>query len=284
MPQIPRLWCADCGSAMHQSKGSLPQGKARCHPCRQAQPANGQRLREHVCSGCGVVFLGARRSGKPFCTIQCANLHHNLARRVRDASDRRVKRFQREMAAPGLSRRDRDKLLALWRSQSRACAYCPNKATTIDHVLPLVRGGTNFEGNLVPCCKSCNSSKAGWTVIEWRTGRRLSAMTAPLRWKVAPAKTPRALVAVQQELRLCPVCMSLHERPVYCSLRCCRVANERRKTERNRKPARTACPQGHPYTEDNRRIRVRVRGGVERVETECRACNREHKARRTRAA
>ena len=45
-----------------------------------------------------------------------------------------------------------------------ACAYCGVKAQTWDHVYATVRD-THFSGfghrlgNLLPCCKSCNSSK-----------------------------------------------------------------------------------------------------------------------------
>ena len=84
----------------------------------------------------------------------------------------------------------RHTLLAKWKRQRKSCAYCDELATTIDHVLPLIRGGNNYEGNLAPCCRLCNSSKAGLMVIEWRTGKRLPRMGSALAWKkkVRPAK------------------------------------------------------------------------------------------------
>lgn len=39
------------------------------------------------------------------------------------------------------------------------CAYCGKPATTVDHVVPLERGGSNWPANLRPACRSCNSSK-----------------------------------------------------------------------------------------------------------------------------
>lgn len=45
------------------------------------------------------------------------------------------------------------------------CHYCNEKLeykknrTTIDHVTPLARGGTNGKYNLVWCCKTCNRDK-----------------------------------------------------------------------------------------------------------------------------
>lgn len=39
------------------------------------------------------------------------------------------------------------------------CFYCPEPATTKDHIVPLSRGGKNTLSNKVPCCKLCNSTK-----------------------------------------------------------------------------------------------------------------------------
>lgn len=39
------------------------------------------------------------------------------------------------------------------------CAYCPNAATTIDHLVAVSNGGESSRGNLVPACVSCNSKK-----------------------------------------------------------------------------------------------------------------------------
>ena len=40
------------------------------------------------------------------------------------------------------------------------CAYCGQEnSTTVDHVLPVARGGDDSESNLVCACVSCNTSK-----------------------------------------------------------------------------------------------------------------------------
>lgn len=39
------------------------------------------------------------------------------------------------------------------------CAYCGDKADTIDHVIPVSRGGGSGRGNLLPACALCNTRK-----------------------------------------------------------------------------------------------------------------------------
>lgn len=55
------------------------------------------------------------------------------------------------------------------------CWYCRAKLTpkTVqkEHRIPLARGGTNWPSNLVPACRTCNSSKGAMTPMEfWRSG------------------------------------------------------------------------------------------------------------------
>ena len=49
------------------------------------------------------------------------------------------------------------------------CIYCKSDldsaTVTFDHVMPVVKGGTDDPDNLVVCCKSCNSKKGTSTVI-----------------------------------------------------------------------------------------------------------------------
>lgn len=43
------------------------------------------------------------------------------------------------------------------------CHWCgktvPPAELTMDHVIPLARGGRTTKGNVVPCCKNCNTRK-----------------------------------------------------------------------------------------------------------------------------
>jgi len=51
------------------------------------------------------------------------------------------------------------------------CYYCQNRFKptdlTMDHLVPIIRGGRSLKGNLVPCCKECNNKKKHWLAFEW---------------------------------------------------------------------------------------------------------------------
>lgn len=50
------------------------------------------------------------------------------------------------------------------------CHYCGKKFSreelTMDHVVPVVRGGKSTKGNVVVCCKECNNKKKYLTPVE----------------------------------------------------------------------------------------------------------------------
>lgn len=54
---------------------------------------------------------------------------------------------------------------------SGICHYCQNlfppKELTMDHVIPIARGGRSEKFNLVPCCKACNTKKRQMLPAEW---------------------------------------------------------------------------------------------------------------------
>jgi 5-methylcytosine-specific restriction enzyme A len=78
----------------------------------------------------------------------------------------------------GHIRREKDKARSLrqtawWmrKIQSGVCHYCHCEVgrnhLTMDHVVPLSRGGKSTKGNIVPACKGCNNKKKYLLPIEW---------------------------------------------------------------------------------------------------------------------
>jgi len=74
-------------------------------------------------------------------------------------------------------KREREKARELrktdwWRAKIAAgvCHYCGKNVgadnLTLDHVIPVARGGRSSRGNCVPCCKDCNNKKKAMTPAE----------------------------------------------------------------------------------------------------------------------
>jgi HNH endonuclease len=108
--------------------------------------------------------------------------YHEQIRRAQN--NRRA--WKLEAPGEGISGRSWHRLLI--RHDGR-CAYCKQpppdgERLTMEHVVPLSRGGSHSEGNILPACGTCNTTKNDKLLIEWRAGRRISrkrrASTSPL--------------------------------------------------------------------------------------------------------
>ena len=57
------------------------------------------------------------------------------------------------------------------KTASGKCYYCQQtvsfKELTMDHLVPLTRGGRSTRDNLVPSCKACNNLKKNMLPLEW---------------------------------------------------------------------------------------------------------------------
>ncbi|MBI1737150.1 MAG: HNH endonuclease [Candidatus Rokubacteria bacterium] len=79
---------------------------------------------------------------------------------------------------PDVLRRERAKARELRQSQwwkrriaDGVCYYCRRTvgaaALTMDHIVPLGRGGRSVRGNVVGACKDCNTRKKSLVPAEW---------------------------------------------------------------------------------------------------------------------
>ena len=238
------LTCNRCGKEMCRVARSRPQGEARCQDCRRAESLpTGPRAstakrnaQSFVCIMCGADFPWTQNSRHKFCSNKCVGAY----RRAQHIASNPVSlkpyfvRRERESRSPGLSAWQRRALLKVWVRQGRRCTYCSKPANSVDHVVPLMRGGTNHEGNLTPACKSCNSAKGARTVMEWRTGK-VAADTSAATWtrkiprRSGPVPKPKTMVAVAMQFDECALCHGLYVRNTtrqrYCSPECSTEAN-----------------------------------------------------------
>jgi 5-methylcytosine-specific restriction endonuclease McrA len=79
---------------------------------------------------------------------------------------------------PDVLRRERARARALraspwWKRRCAAgiCFYCRMnvgaRALTMDHIVPIGRGGRSVRANVVPACKACNTRKRSLVPVEW---------------------------------------------------------------------------------------------------------------------
>ncbi len=61
-----------------------------------------------------------------------------------------------------------------WRKKcvQGVCYYCnnhfPPDELTMDHIIPLAKGGKSIKSNLVAACKACNTKKKYFLPFEWK--------------------------------------------------------------------------------------------------------------------
>lgn len=82
---------------------------------------------------------------------------------------REQKRRAREANAAGHC--TPEQLQARFDYHGNRCVYCGSEENlTLEHMVPLSKGGTNWPANLAPACESCNCSKgARKTFVEFRS-------------------------------------------------------------------------------------------------------------------
>jgi len=106
-------------------------------------------------------------------------LHGKLSvkfRKVR-GSETRLNQFIIEVSEEEI-RREKEKGRQLrktrwWKNRvgRGICHYCGGTFSpselTMDHLVPIIRGGKSTQGNVVPACKECNSKKGYLLPLEW---------------------------------------------------------------------------------------------------------------------
>ncbi len=144
-----------------------------------------------ICPSCDKPLPSTKRSHAVYCDRACKAVASEKRRPTRDHAARYIKERDRRltyatdperMCAAASRRRalkrkaerlqfsknDWQRLVDRYRG---CCAYCGKETQlTMDHVVPLSRGGRHSVGNIIPACFRCNSSKNARFITEWRCG------------------------------------------------------------------------------------------------------------------
>ena len=82
-----------------------------------------------------------------------------------EVSEQEIKREREKARELRASRWWKDRLA------KGVCHWCggtfPPDELSMDHIVPVIRGGKSTRGNVVPACKECNNKKKHLLPIEW---------------------------------------------------------------------------------------------------------------------
>ena len=161
MPRRKDLACDTCGELGWRGPGTRPPGEYRCQPCRKTRPVDGRTT--YACAHCGAEFR-SYKAERRFCSRAC----HGLAQTAAG------------MGKPAQSSAKRERLRSAWKEQvsleqlaerdAATCYLCGGHVDmalsglapmgpTIDHVVPLSRGGEHSYANTALAHRACNTRK-----------------------------------------------------------------------------------------------------------------------------
>jgi hypothetical protein len=165
-------WCRECYQTWYRTRRGIVELHRSCDWCNStftttdkrkmfcARACKDRAKKEAVkqaleaskpvrsCRHCGVSMPQAMRADAAYCSESCNTAAHSQTRKA-----------SRKIGARQL-RIDRAYIIERDGGRCHLCgAYPEGRALTIDHVMPLARGGTHTSENLRVACLSCNCSK-----------------------------------------------------------------------------------------------------------------------------
>lgn len=155
---VSRYLCENCYAKIKRS-GELEKFPRRnqskvseCHPDRK-------HFADGLCNACykRIRYMDSEKRDR--------RRHLDRKRRsyIYSAYKRELRNFLAENPDSVPTKEQIDNLIV-----GKTCVYCNKRnAETVDHVIPLCRGGTYTLDNLVGACRLCNSSKGSKLISEW---------------------------------------------------------------------------------------------------------------------
>lgn len=154
--------------------GHVSIRKVKNHRCVECQRIASARHR-----GRGLVKESTKAAGRfRACAWAKANPRRHAERGAKWRAENPVamrailqRRRSREANAEGSH--TADDIRRIFSDQCGRCVGCSEQmgilSMTIDHIIPLSRGGSNYTENIQLLCRPCNSSKGTRTMAEWIT-------------------------------------------------------------------------------------------------------------------
>jgi 5-methylcytosine-specific restriction endonuclease McrA len=110
--------------------------------------------------------------------IAAERAHLEALEAMRRASGATKRARRRSAPGSGITRNHWAEIMA---DSLGICAYCgERRPLSLDHVDPLVRGGSHDPENAVAACKPCNSSKGATPLVLWLARGASKRATSPI--------------------------------------------------------------------------------------------------------
>ena len=180
----PNVNCAYCGKAFHVKPCAIKRGRGKF--CSEVCRRNAGSV-VMACEVCGKEFPfkashAAKGEGR-YCSMKCRTIGYdrrgilkgvNAPRYIDGMSqtleyDRMKSHNRRVLKMGNGGKYTIQEWVELCNKYGNKCLSCGRSDVllTVDHVIPVVLGGSNDISNLQPLCKSCNSKK-NKRVIDYR--------------------------------------------------------------------------------------------------------------------
>lgn len=151
--------CAECGAKTPRFSKSV-EGKTRCVKCRQASRRLAEKNRPKpltwTCQNCGRERTRPPTRGQVprYCSTSCEQIaaFHRRRSRLANAFVEDVNRLEVFMA-------DGYTCYLCGKKTDPRKSYPHPKSPTIDHVIPISKGGLHERANCRTACARCNSAK-----------------------------------------------------------------------------------------------------------------------------
>lgn len=168
-PDRRRKVCKACNKTAHRRKKGIPTRTDMQE--RSAERSKRKALRQLRILLQQLAVQKGEAEGEAYATIRYRTRYRTdpVFREKEIARTWANKEKQREYIADGtLTQEEIRRLFAT----ATHCCYCAERMRsqdkTLDHVIPLSRGGKHSADNVVIACRSCNVSKRARTPAEWR--------------------------------------------------------------------------------------------------------------------
>jgi 5-methylcytosine-specific restriction endonuclease McrA len=168
------LCSCSCGNRLIVRGESLRSGHTKSCGCRR-EIGKGRTEEEKKIARKDIANRFRRNHLEECCKYNCEWIRKHPGQKAIDTAKRKARKLNAE--GDGITR---EQWLQMCSENVGKCSYCgQKKPLTMDHVIPLVSGGKHDISNIVPACKSCNSSKKQYLLTMFLYRRSYGCSTSP---------------------------------------------------------------------------------------------------------